>query len=242
MMSKKTKMLRLSALSLAVAGAMSVSHTANAEGVDVSGSVGVANMYLWRGFDLGTGDAAVSGDLRASAGGFYGGVWGSSGDSAWGTEYDLYVGYGAEFGGVTVDLSVWNYTYPSYPETECTSSVDGTEIVETCEKVDVIQDDFGGLSDAVLSIGFAGLTASVYDNIAGGSGYEYYTLAYSFDAFSVLVGKHDNVTGADEDQMVHVNLSYAYNDNLSFTFSQQVDQETDDDLKFVVSYSLPIGD
>lgn len=220
-MSKKTKMLRLSALSLAVAGAMSVSHTANA--VDVSASVGVANMYLWRGIDLGQGDAAVSGDLRASAGGFYGGVWGSSGDAALGTEYDLYVGYGAEFGGVTVDLSAWNYMYPS-----------------AAEPTDL--DDFGGVSDAVLSVGFAGFTASVYDNIAGGSGYEYYTLSYSFDAFSVLVGKHDNVTGDDTDQMVHVNLSYAYNDNLSFTFSQQVDQEIDDDLKFVVSYSLPLGD
>jgi uncharacterized protein (TIGR02001 family) len=235
MFNTKTKMLRLSALSLAVAGAMGVAHTANAEGVDVSGSVGVANMYLWRGNDLGQGDAAVSGDLKASVGGFYGGVWGSSGDAVFGTEYDLYVGYGAEFGGVTVDLSVWNYMYPSLPGAiaDCSDPDYGS----MC-----IADDFGGLSDAVLSIGFAGFTAAAYDNIAGGSGYEYYTLSYSFDAFSVLVGKHDNVTGVDEDQMVHVNLTYAYNDNLSFTFSQQVDQEVDDDMKFVVAYSLPIGD
>lgn len=226
MLSKKTKMLRLSALSLAVAGAMSVSHTASA--VDVSASVGVANMYLWRGFDLGVGDnsvtgaAAVSGDLRVSASGFYGGIWGSSGDAALGTEYDLYVGYGAEFGGVTVDLSAWNYMYPSAEEP--------TDL-----------DDFGGLSDAVLSVGFAGLTASVYDNIAGGSGYEYYTLSYSYDKFSVLVGRHDG----GFDKMIHVNLSYAFNDNLSFTLSQQVESENDthdDDLKFVVSYSLPLGD
>lgn len=231
MFNTKTKMLRLSALSLAVAGAMGVAHTANAEGVDVSGSVGVANMYLWRGNNLGGSEgglAAVSGDLKVSAAGFYGGVWGSSGDSLWGTEYDLYVGYGAEFGGVTIDLSAWNYMYPSKDDGDPT--------------IPEYIDDFGGLSDAVLSIGFAGFTASVYDNIAGGSGYEYYTLSYSFDAFSVLVGKHDNVTGVDEDQMVHVNLTYAYNDNLSFTFSQQVDQEVDDDLKFVASYSLPIGD
>ena len=235
MFNTKTKMLRLSALSLAVAGAMGVAHTANAEGVDVSGSVGVANMYLWRGLDLGTGDAAVSGDLKVSAAGAYAGVWGSSGDSAWGTEYDLYVGYGAEFGGVTVDLSVWNYMYPSAPNS-------GLDCSDPANTTLCTIDDFGGLSDAVLSIGFAGFTATAYDNIAGGSGYEYYTLSYSFDAYSVLVGKHDNVTGADEDQMVHVNLTYAYNDNLSFTFSQQVDQEIDDDMKFVVAYSLPIGD
>lgn len=228
MLSKKSKMLRLATLSLAVAGAMSVSHSASA--VEVSGSVGVANMYLWRGVDLGQGDAAVSGDLSVSAAGFYGGVWGSSGDVESGTEYDLYVGYGAEFGGVSVDLSVWNYMYPSIEEPS-----------------DL--DDFGGLSEAVLSLGFAGFGVSVYDNIAGGSGYEYYTVSYSYDAFTVLVGKHDNVGYIDDtmtyvpgEDMVHVDVKYAFNDNLTFTLSQQVDQESDDDLKFVVSYSLPIGE
>ena len=219
MLSKKTKMLRLSALSLAAAGAMSAPQFASA--VDVSGSVGVANMYLWRGFDLGNGSAAVSGDLNVSANGFYTGIWGSSGDEALGTEYDLYMGYGAEFSGVSVDLSVWNYMYPSSPEPS-----------------DV--DDFGGLSEVILSVGFAGLSATVYDNIAGGSGYEYYTVAYNYEAFTVLLGTHDNVDGADN--VSHVDLSYAFNDNLAFTFSQQVDNETDDDLKFVVSYSLPIGE
>jgi uncharacterized protein (TIGR02001 family) len=231
MLSKKTKMLRLSALSLAVAGVMGVAQTANAEGVDVSGSVGVANMYLWRGYDLGTGDAAVSGDLKASVAGFYTGIWGSSGDSTNGTEYDLYMGYGAEFGGVTVDLSVWNYMYPS-----------------AAEPTDL--DDFGGLSEVVLTVGFAGLSASVYDNIAaggggkGGAGYEYYTLAYSYDAFTVLVGKHDYVEQVDS--MTHVDVKYAFNDNLTFALSQQVDGQddpgNDDDLKFVVAYSLPIGE
>lgn len=227
MLNKQSKMLRLSALSLAVAGAMAVAPAAaNAE---VSASVGVANMYLWRGYDLGNGDAQVSGDLSYSNSGFYTGVWAASGDSAAGQEYDLYVGYGAEFGGVSVDLSVWNYMYPSAPE--------GNE---------QILDDFGGLSDAILSIGFAGFAVTAYDNIAGGSGNAYYTVSYGYDAFSVLVGKHD-VRGPDEDageptgnSMTHIDLSYAYNDNLSFTVSQQVDKETDDDPKVIVSYSLPI--
>ncbi len=239
MFNTKTKMLRLSLLSMAVAGAMSVAHTANAEGVDVSGSVGVSNMYLWRGYDLGQGDAAVSGDLKVSAAGAYTGIWGSSGDAANGTEYDLYVGYGAEFGGVTVDLSVWNYMYPSSAEP-------------------TIADDFGGISDAVLSIGFAGFGVGIYDNLAGGVGFDdrdgdglvdtgsaggnYYTLSYSYKSVSVLVGKHDRPGDAEDADMTHVNVSYAYNDNLSFTLSQQVDDESDDDLKFVVGYSLPIGD
>lgn len=244
-------MLRLSALSLAVAGAMGVAHTANAEGVDVSGSVGVANMYLWRGYDLGVsadgdnhGEAAVSGDLKVSAAGAYAGVWGSSGDATYGTEYDLYVGYGIELGGVTVDLSVWNYMYPSYAEP-------------------TTLDDFAGLSDAVLNIGFAGFTLGFIDNIAGGAGCDnrdgsdecgdsdldtagaggnYYSLSYAYKSVSVLVGHHDRPGNAEDADMTHANVSYAYNDNLSFTFSQQVDQEADEDLKFVVAYSLPIGD
>ena len=228
MLHKQSKMLRLSAMSLAVAGAISVAPSAaNAE---VAASVAVANMYLWRGYDLGNGSAAVSGDLSYSNSGFYTGIWGSSGDSSWGTEYDLFVGYGAEFSGFSVDLSLWNYMYPSAPDS----------LLADMPMID----DFGGLTDAVLSLGFAGFSVAVYDNIAGGSGNEYYTIGYSYDAFSILVGKHDRVgfdpvDFADAD-MVHVNLSYAYNDNLSFTFSQQVDNESDDDLKFVLNYSLPI--
>ena len=234
MFNTKTKILRLSALSLAVAGAMSVTHTANAEGVDVSGSVGVANMYLWRGYDLGGSEgglAAVSGDLKASVAGLYGGIWGSSGDATYGTEYDLYVGYGAEFGGFSVDLSLWNYIYPS-------SESDDTPNVA---------DDFGGLSDAILTLGFGGVSLGIYNSIAGGSHNDYYTLSYSYESFSVLVGKHDReanaMTGLEENaDTAHVNISYAYNDNLSFTISQQVDQKTDDDMLFVAAYSLPIGD
>jgi len=222
MLNKQSKMLRLTALSLAVAGAMAIAPTAaNAE---VSASVGVANMYLWRGVDLGNGSAAVSGDLSYSSSGFYTGIWASSGDSAAGQEYDLYAGYGAEFGGVSVDLCVWTYTYPQ----------------------DSGNNDPGELSDAVLSVGFAGLSAAVYDNIAGSSGDAYYTLSYGYEAFSILVGKNDLRGNNDDDSdndMTHVDLSYAYNDNLSFTLSQQVDQEQDNGKpKWVVSYSLPLGE
>lgn len=221
MLNKTSKAVRLATLGALAAGAMSVAPVASAE-VEVAGSVAIANMYLWRGNDLGNGNAAVSGDISVSAGGAYAGVWGSSGDSAAGTEYDLFAGYGAEFGGVSVDLSVWNYLYPTSAEAQNDT------------------DNFGGLSEVILSVGFMGVSAAIYDNVAGGSGYEYYTLGYSYDAYSVTFGKHDAVGGGDDIDMVHLDLSYAYNDNLSFTFSQQVDEKADDDLKFVVSYSLPL--
>ena len=204
---------------------------------EVEASAAVANMYLWRGVDLGRyskadfkkgsvvesgggGVGAISGDINYSNSGFYAGVWASSGDSNVGTEYDLYAGYGTEFAGVSFDLNVTTYIYPSNP--------DGS------------RDNPGEFTEVILSLGFAGASATIYDNVAGGSGYAYYTLGYELDAFSVLFGKHDK-PGVEDEDTSHLDLSYAYKDNLSFTVSQQVDEEIDNKkAKFVVSYSLPI--
>ena len=218
-----TKSILASSIAASVIAAGAFAPVANAE---VSASVGVASTYLWRGVDLGSGTPAVSGDLNYSAAGFYTGIWGSSGDTAAGTEYDLYAGYGISFGSddmFSVDLSVWNYNYPTGPD----------EI------------DFGDLTEVVLSIGVGPVAFTMYDNIAAdgvpsANGYAYYTVSGGVGAFSLTVGMHDNATGDDP---VHVNLDYAYNDNLTFTLSQFVaDEADDDDMKFVVSYSLPIGE
>ncbi len=209
---------------------VAVGIAAPAAQAEVSASVGVASTYLWRGFDLGSGTPAVSGDLNYSNAGFYTGIWGSSGDTAAGTEYDLYAGYGMSFGEddfFSADLSIWNYNYPTGA-----SEVDPSDLTEV-----------------ILTLGVGPVAFSYYDNVAGGSGYNYYTLSAGFDAISVLVGMHDSWSSCPSDdddgecKPVHVNVSYAYNDNLSFTLSQFVADETDDDdLKFVVSYTLPIGE
>ncbi len=195
--------------------------SSQAAAVEVGASAAVASTYLWRGYDLGSGTPAVSGDINVSGGGAYAGVWASSGDTAWGSEYDLYAGYGMEFSGVTIDLSVWNYNYP------------------TGEGLGNLQElDFADLTDVVLSIGVGPFSLGYYDNVAGASGYEYWTLGADAGQFSFLVGKHDNATGEDP---VHLNITYAYNDNLSFTVSKFIDDEPAyDDAKIVVSYSLPI--
>ncbi|KJS09464.1 MAG: histidine kinase [Gammaproteobacteria bacterium BRH_c0] len=210
----------VAAVVLATAG---LAVSSNAAAVEVSASAAVASTYLWRGYDLGSGTPAVSGDINASAGGAYAGVWGSSGDTAAGSEYDLYAGYGVELGGFSIDLSVWNYNYP----TGAGYTPDG-------------ETDFGDLTDVVLSLGYGPFSFAYYDNVAGAAGYEYYTLGAEFGKFAVLLGKHDNVSGDDP---VHLNLTYSYNDNLAFTISQFIADETDDDdLKFVASYSIPIGE
>lgn len=225
MLTKTSKAIRLATLGLATAGAFTFAQTASAE-VEVAGSVSIANMYLWRGIDLGNGSGAISGDIVVSTAGAYAGIWGSSGDSAAGTEYDLFVGYGMEAGDFSLDISVWNYIYPSSSPEE-----------------DNILDDFGGLSEVILSLGFGPFSASYYDNVAGGTGYEYYTVGAELGSFGATVGHHSGE--GDADDMTHLDLSYAYNDNLSFVVSQVVDTEEDDtydeDLKFVVSYSLPLN-
>jgi uncharacterized protein (TIGR02001 family) len=207
-------MKKLLATSIIAASAVTgFSNSAMAE-VEIAGSATVASTYLWRGYDLGSGTPAVSGDVVASAGGAYGGVWVSSGDTATGTEYDLFAGYGLTSGDFSIDLSVWNYVYPT----------GGSGL------------GFSDLTEVILSVGFGPVSVAYYDNVAGGSGYEYYTVSGEAGKFSATVGMHDNVTGDDP---THLTVNYAYNDSFTLTASQFVsDEPTGDDLQFVVSYSL----
>ncbi len=235
---KQVKMLTALGL-LAVAGA------ANAE---VSGSMGIASSYLWRGYDLGKGTPAISADLHASAKGFYGGIWGSSGDSANhdnntpsdptddyinGTEYDLYAGYAGAAGPVTYDVSYWTYSYPT------------------------IKLRPGNLSELVTSVGVGPVSAFLLYNIndtgtnvkgdATNGDYQYYGLKAKVSDFSFVLGHHNKAnTGGTAQNLTHADVSYAYNANLSFTVSVPVDVKsgTGDkpaDPTFVASYSVPFG-
>ena len=224
---KFNKSLLAGAVATAAITAGTFAPVANAE---VSASVGVASTYLWRGFDLGTGVPAVSGSLDYAESGFYAGIWGSSGDTSAGTEYDLYAGYGAEFGDFFFDVSVVNYLYPTGAFAE--------------------EESFGDFVEGIVSIGYGPVSFTYYDNLVGAEegeegryaaveDYYYYSLAVEFGAFSAAYGKHEE--GFDNDS--HLDLSYAYNDNLAFTVSIPVDNDADEDTRepfFVVSYSMPI--
>jgi len=216
------KLLPASVAATVLASATLFSATATAGETEVGASVAISNLYLFRGEDVGGGDAAVSGDLVVSNGGFYAGIWATSGDRG---EYDLFAGYATEFGGLGVDLSVWNYVFPSSP--------DGSD------------DAVGDFTEIILGLSYGPVNFGYVDNIAGNSGYEYYTLGVEQGAFGLTVGFADEEDGND---YTHVDLTYAFNDNLSFTWSQVVDQDddeddpdgVDEDGKFVVTYSLPI--
>ncbi len=219
-MKKLTKAIALAGV---MATGLSAAAFSQAEEVEVSASAAVSNMYLWRGLDLGNGAAAVSGDLSASVGGAYGGIWMSSGDTTYGQEYDLYVGYGGEVESFSYDVSVLTYSYPGAGDEGNTFD----------------------LTDVIFSLGYMGASFSYYLPVGSENDddYSYWTLGYGVDAYSLTVGMADDPNAAVEGSYTHVDLGYAYNDNLSFTVSKIVDADedtTDDDVRFAVTYSLPI--
>src|SRR5690606_12506823 len=188
-----------------------------------------ASTYLWRGYDLG--GAAISGDLVASSEvGIYGGLWVSSGDFAAGQEYDLFAGFGKSFGDFNFDISVISYNYPTGVFGGAGFGTDGSP---------------GDFMEAIIALGYGPVTFKYYDNIAGDTGgyaasedYTYMSLSAAAGDFTFLVGIHDE--GAAN--ATHVDVSYAYNDNLAFTFSTIADSDAEEDADpmFVVSYSLPL--
>ena len=56
--------------------------------VSLEASASIATSYLWRGTELGNGDAALAVDVSGSTGALSYGLWVSSGDSS-STEYDI---------------------------------------------------------------------------------------------------------------------------------------------------------
>ncbi len=201
----------LTPLGIGIVASSIFSSYTNAE---VTVSATAANMYLWRGIDLGQGDAALSGEIKYSNSGFYTGVWGSSGDVTNGNEYDLFLGYGGEIGNFFYDVSYWSYIYP---------------------KADL---DFGDVDDLVISLGTGPVGFTVYEALSDdGADARYITLSYATGDYNVLIGQHDD--GSDTSE--HIQAGYSYNENISFAVSKFLDDDMfDDDVQFLVSYSLDI--
>ncbi|WP_028292267.1 TorF family putative porin [Oceanobacter kriegii] len=206
---------------IALAGAMTAGlaavHTAQAE---VSASVDVASSYLWRGQNLSAGSAVVAGSLDYShESGLYLGAWTSSGDSELGTETDFYVGFAGEAGDLGYDLGYVTYIY-----------------TETAD------DEFDDAAEFYLGLSYdiAGLTLYKNSDFDVDGLYGVVDVAIPDTAFSVALGSNFD-TGAD---YTHIDVSYAYNDQISFTASKIIDEEVDDSMdkstRYVVSYSLPI--
>ena len=199
---------------LVAAALVSAGAAAQAE---VSGSAAIASSYLWRGFDLSAGSAVVSGSLDyAHESGIYAGIWGSSGDDSYGTEYDLYVGWGGNLTeDFSVDIGYVDYNYPSCPGGP-----------DNCDFEEVI---------VGLAYGPVGFT--FVEPTTDGAEYNYYALSYDVADFSFAYGMWDN-DGADGD---HLDVTYSMGD-LAFTLSRAFDDGIgyNEETQFVVSYSIPL--
>lgn len=224
---KSLRTVRYSLIAAAVAGSAVVSTPALA---DVSATASVANMYLWRGQNLGGGAPVVAGSLDYSHdSGLFAGIWGSSAGP--GQETDVYFGYAYSSDAFNFKVTAYEYFYPN------NTPIDLQEVVFSVGAS-------GFFADFVLGIGEIDAAGGGVDNKNN-----YVDIGYTMDKFTVKLGKTLNDT-ADTDY-THLDLSYAFNKNIAFTLSNIVDADTaaaitagpadeNQDPLFVVSYTLPI--
>jgi hypothetical protein len=243
----KTNFFKVSPLVLAMGiGTAGTAVPLSASAVEVEGTIGVANMYLWRGLNVGQDGGQVHGGVSASNAGFYGGFWTTSEQG--GTETDLYFGYGGEYKGFSYDVSYWWYLYPE----------DANGGVPNPSGVYVPGTDSGDndIADLVLSFGYGPVSFAAYlqqeaptdpstDNrgpnatsaaaIPGSALDEnnYFTLAYDWEKWSFMYGWWDLETAATTandlanpngyggaDEYSHIQVSYAATDSLTFAVSK----------------------
>ena len=149
-------------------------------------SASIATSYLWRGHELGNGDAALAVDLSGSTGAISYGLWVSSGDST-STEYDIYASYGGSVGEVGYSIGYASYNYPSR----------GVSFDDAAEYI------YG------LSYGPASVT--VFDG--KDSDYEYTVIGYEAGAFSFAYGDDETDTHFDVSYAVNDSLSLTVSDS-----------------------------
>ncbi|HEY8938711.1 MAG TPA: TorF family putative porin, partial [Cellvibrio sp.] len=175
---------------------------------------------------------ALIADVALKSNGFYTGLWASSGDAGLGTEYDFYAGYGFSAGPVSLDFNYTTYMYPSVPSGDNLGFDDVSDVAVT---VGLKPSDDVSLT-LMHRVGVGDILAD--------DDYTYTTFTAAFGKFSALVGTHSDDSGA-YDGLTHLDLSYAYTSNLTFTLGKVVDQgeaEWNDELKFIVKLSLPLGE
>ena len=132
--------------------------------VALEASASLATSYLWRGTELGNGDAALAVDVSGSAGAISYGLWVSSGDSS-STEYDLYASYGGSVGEIGYSIGYASYNYPSTAT------------------------GFDDNAEYIYGLSYGPVSYTVYDE-KGGSG-EYTVVGYEAGAFSFAYGDNN---------------------------------------------------
>ena len=195
---------------------------------ETSATISASNMYLYRGANLSASSPQIAGSLDyAHNSGLYTGIWGSSEGLSGSPEYDIYVGYSVELGGISLDANVTDYNYPEQ---------DGEE-------------KLGDYSELILSAGYSldkmGAELKIANGLGGaqsGTGGYYYTaLTGSYDKVSLTWGSY----AVDEMKLMaeyhHIDVGFAFNDEVSFMLSKIVDTDAgfieDNDALFAVTWT-----
>lgn len=206
---------------------------------EISGNLGIANTYFSRGRDYAGGAAQVFGGAQYDhSNGLYAGVWTSSSGFppigqadinnnvavSSGIEYDLYAGYGTTIGGVSLDVSFWDYNYPGFTDYD--------------------------LEEVLVDIGVAGVHLTSYFGVgdighgdtATNNNTNYYSVSWRHEKFSAKVGFGDYENDASD--YTHLDLGYAVTDQLSLTVSKIVDERVtgtyNDDATLILKYAFAL--
>jgi hypothetical protein len=153
--------------------------------VALEASASLATSYLWRGTELGNGDAALAVDLSGSTGAISYGLWVSSGDSS-STEYDLYASYGGSVGEIGYSIGYASYNYPS------------TGI------------GFDDSAEYIYGLSYGPASVTVFDG--KDSDYEYTVVGYEAGAFSFAYGDDESTTHFDVSYAVNDSLTLTVSD------------------------------
>lgn len=217
------KKLNLTSAVAAATIVMGASFAPQVVQADVSATVGVSSMYLWRGQNLTPDGGQVHGSLDyTNKNGLYAGAWTSSEEG--GHETDLYIGFGGTAGEFSYDVSYWNYLYP-----------------ENGTNVDLDKND---AAEVVLSGSYGPISIGAYIQVDSDNADDnYYTVSGSFEKFTVLYGFWDKET-AGANEYSHVTVSYAATDeisaSISFANNDSADTAADaveEDPLFQIGYS-----
>ncbi len=244
----KNNVTRVSSLIVALA-AVGASAPSMAQ-VSAQGTIGVANMYLWRGLNNTPDGAQVQGGVKLSHDvGVYGGFWATT--ETGGHETDLYLGWAKAFGPFSIDLSYWIYLYPEDQTTESPSSAVPSFDMSDTTVADAVVAASYAINEA-FSVGAAAYIQQ--DDFAGAAENadedNYFTLTGTYKTVSLTYGWWSRETpatvanglGAAEDEYSHIDVAWKATDGLSFAVSfKSSDLGTDDggvdeDPLFKVAY------
>ena len=221
LISLKDHLVKTTAIGLLL-GSASLVAPAKAES-SLEGNIGFTNNYVWRGMTQTDDQAAISGGLDFSAGGFYAGTWASNVDFADDTnsEQDVYFGYAGDAGDISYDVGYIAYMY---------SGGDDLDFSEV----------YVSVGAAGFSLTYSYLVDADYDADSGDETYLAldYELPLAGDfGVSLHYGIYDKDSETDEQHDYSMTIS---KDDFSLTFSQ-VDDEffaNDEDMKIFVSYGI----